>query len=252
MTGPPVSADTDRAESGLVLAYSQLIASLTRRYGPSSQAVMLTSFDYLLALCDFAGGRSSAVGKVRHQIDSLIRELSDWYSLSEPVGNAPPVQVLDKELPLLQFDRVEYERRYGIVGLALQREVRVVDDHVLSTLLPARPYNYVIDECGQLIVHMRPLNFRDLVFSRRAAGQTEVTHPMLVHDTLSVMAAGEIAFVGYHGRVSTIVANTKSGHYWPPPPSAAALRRVCDLLFHLRDEDTIVFVVNDARRPTAS
>ena len=240
---PVVVAREDRLCCRNVCApYDEVIERTAARYGASSQAVALVKLRYLVALLESIDRTQCACERVT--LGGVVADLAKWYESTVPPLVPAPVRILDSERPLLEYDDAAYER-YRQTGSEIQQDIQVVGVSILEEVEAASWYNYAIDERDRLVIHRRALSLKELALARRMTGSSMVTHPMLVHDTLRVQSAGEILFVGTR-EVRAVVANTKSGHFCPPPQSALVLRRCCEHLFRLEPERIVVFAVGFA------
>ena len=86
-------------------------------------------------------------------------------------------------------------------------------------------YMYVLDDEMSLRACTRPLTLGNLIWQTNpgCGNGAVVVHPMLVPQRLAAYSAGELVLAG-SDPVRAVLANTKSGHFRPPPASADLVR----------------------------
>lgn len=228
-------------ENKLVSLFSSLAERIETRYGPQSLAAAIVRTELLIALVQRLGAIPTE-GQPHYQtVANLVGWLRKWY-WSALSGALAFRAVRHTAEGLLEFDGPFYRDHFSAHGATIQSDLRVAGEDILSQLEPGRWYNYVLDESGDVIVHRRALPLRELVLTQPYSPE-RVVHPMLVHTTLRARTAGEITFVGRRFRVRGVIANTKSGHFLPPPATAKVLHALCVSRFGLRPSDVVVFAV---------
>lgn len=236
-TRDSIHEDTDV----LIRRFRAVVERLERRYGHRSVAVAVARTEFLLSL-------GQAIGRLPADADhpgfesgcELAAWLRGWFWSAPSPPDQGFCQLLETSPALMQYDSTFYDAHFAEHGATIQSELCVVNQDAFTRLQPGRWYNYAVDEHWNLIVHTQPLALSDLALPH-AYEPDRVVHPMLVHSTLRARAAGEIAFIGQRGRVSAVIANTKSGHFRPPPQSATVLRELCARRFGLRPLDILTF-----------
>lgn len=246
---PRSSAESTVRESGAVLRrYETLATDMARRHGPRSQAVVFVRYEELLAVrALLLLDRDDRLLTTRAADLSLL--LQRLYRDSTPLdatAHTPWRRVLRSSPPLIEFDRERFRRQYARASPAVLARTVTVGDPVtpLSRLRSRACYMYVVTDKHELRVWAREFPLQDLIFGRNRAtvDGTPVAHPMLVPENLRVEAAGEIVFIG-RSRIEMVVANTKSGHYRPPPESGDVLRSVCVRNLGVAAADVDVFTL---------
>ncbi|MCX4518788.1 hypothetical protein OG402_14380 [Streptomyces anulatus] len=227
--------------------YSLLEKEMGSRYGATSQAVVFVHYEELIAMRSLmAPRRDDALLAAR--VELLQGKLQRLYAMSAPGAEEPTPwrRLVRKSPPLIEYSRRHFESRYrGVSGQVLSETVRVDDGRTAyERLRPRCSYMFVVDDRDGLLVWSRPFELQDLVLGRNKAtvGQVPVAHPMMVPERLRVSAAGEIVLIG-EARVEMVVANIKSGHFRPPPESAAVVRDICRRRFDIADSDIDVFTL---------
>jgi len=246
-----------RLDCGSVLRrYRDLARQLSSRYGPGSQAVVFARYEELLAV------RSMLVSRrgdplLENRLDELRTLVQDLYAASAPPNDAetPWRTLVPGSPPLIEYSRAHFDSRYRPVsGQVIANTVTVTDPHrVFYQLRPRTCYMFAVTDERELRIWNRAFDLEDLAFGRNRAtvGGVPVAHPMLVPERLRVFAAGEIILLGME-RVEMVVANTKSGHFRPPPEAARVVRDVCRSVLHLDDRDIDVFTLFTAAAPAAA
>jgi hypothetical protein len=241
---------TDQA-GVLIERFAELGRSVRDTYGSQSQARVFVLYEELISLRTVLTAERGHP-RVAERVRVLREQIGLAYLASR--GGAPPPrrEILSVDPPLLRFDRDIFERRYRAgCGPVLAQTVELRDPvRPLSALRPGASYMFVIDDLDRLLVWTRPFALADLIFGRNRAtvDGVPVAHPMLVPDRLLARAAGEIVLIGA-GRVSMVVANTKSGHFQPPLESVAVVRDTCRRVFGLTDDDVDIFHLFPAAGP---
>ncbi|WP_433393149.1 hypothetical protein [Micromonospora sp. KLBMP9576] len=214
------------------------------KYGPSSQAVVFLKYEELIRLwhVHLAAGSTPPP---RDQLDRAAEDIRNAYARQLTVRHDHPTRVVRRDPLVIEFDRAVFEDRYAVAAhRAVEQTWRVRSAEVPADFATGAPHMFVIDDRGQLLIWRRQFTFRELIFGR-AKSQVEgvpVAHPMLVPDRLRVRTAGEIVLIG-GPRVHAVVANTKSGHFRPPPSTAAVVRATCAELFAVPTDRIDVFTV---------
>ncbi|MFE6771431.1 hypothetical protein ACFYUH_06550 [Streptomyces fimicarius] len=214
------------------------------KYGPSSQAVVFLRYEELIRLWHAHLGAGPVPG-LRDRLARTAEDIRTAYARELTVRHDHPTRVVGADPLVIEFDRAVFQERYAVAARTASRETW----HVRSAELPAdfatgAPHMFVIDDEGRLLVWRRRFSFRELIFGR-AKSQVDgvpVAHPMLVPDRLRVRTAGEIVLIGAP-RVHAVVANTKSGHFRPPPSTGAVVREACTELFGVPARRVHVFTV---------
>jgi hypothetical protein len=227
----------------LLLRFAEVCEQVEDSYGPHSQARVLVLYEELISLRTVLAV-DPGDDRVATRVGELRELISEAYLASGGAGPPPRRAVLEVDPPLLEFDRALFERRYrAVCGDVLAQTVELRDPVApLRHLSPGSSYMFVIDAEERLLVWTRPFDLADLIFGRNRAtvAGVPVAHPMLVPDRLLARAAGELVLIG-QDRVSMVVANTKSGHFQPPPQSVAVVRDTCRRVFGLTEADVDVF-----------
>ena len=233
----------------LTSRYDTLERVIALRYGADTQAMVFVLYEELLALRTallthpYSVVLTARIATLREQIQHLYDE--------SPFPELPGVAVetVRTEPLILEYSRHVFDLKYASAARAIRSQVVVVADPDIEPLWSGSPYMFVIDDSRTLRVWNRPFQFSDLVFGRNRAtvDGIPVAHPMLVPDRLRIMAAGEIIFVG-HRKPRSVIVNTKSGHFRPPPVTADVIREVCREVLGLPDHHIDVFTL----APTAT
>lgn len=229
--------------------YDDVVAAAVRRYGPDGQGVGLVLYEELVFLRQLLAGGDNPV--IAARVAAVREALPRFYRTDPNNTTIHPTTVVSRDPLIIEFDRTAFERyRYAEVADAVCAETVVLASRGMDGLEPRRLYLYVIDGDGAIRLWRRPFRYADLVFGRNRAriNGIPVAHPMLVPDTLRAMAAGEVLFVGRGGdsgggEVAAVVANTKSGHFQPPPSTADLVHRAFAHALGLRHRDIDVIVV---------
>lgn len=210
----------------LVYRLEDLLSSVAREFGPGTQAQLLVTYEYLLTLLDLAAKDPSHTAELEGLIYHLAREIQRAHSSAQP--NPPPAEWCFHEgaEPRLRFSSTVFARHYVHRAKRIESELLVVDPTSVRTLVELTPYIYVVGLDGRVVVWDRPLSLDQIVLARDPVVDADrVTHPMLVPRHLTVLCAGELIIIrSRSGEVRTILANTRSGHFRPPPCSAQHLR----------------------------
>ncbi|GAB3067605.1 hypothetical protein [Micromonospora schwarzwaldensis] len=214
------------------------------KYGPFSQAVVFLKYEELVRLRHAEltmDPRPTLAGRIA-EVGEALREA---YSRELAVRHDHPTRVINEDPLVIQFDRKVFDERYaGAARTAVEQIWKVGAAELPEGIVSGAPHMFVIDDEDRLLIWRRRFTFRELIFGRAKSKVVgvPVAHPMLVPDRLRVRAAGEIVLIGAP-RVFAIVANTKSGHFRPPPSTGAVVRRVCERLFDVPAERIDVFTV---------
>ena len=228
----------------IVAAFAYVVDTVAGRYGPRSQAALIAKYEFLLTLLDLRH-RSDFNPGLSDLVEGLVADLQHHYRTSAiNLGGSSYCRVISDSPPLIEYDRDYYELRYSRTGEKVRNALIEVMRSTATHLQRLKPYVYVIDEAERLIVYRVPLRLDDVVLGRNPAVAYEemVFHPMLVHQALKVRVAGEITFIGSPDIVAAI-ANTKSGHFKPPPSTGEVLQRVLQRDLGLAPDDVVVFTV---------
>ena len=224
--------------------YDRLNRLMEQRYGATSQAMALALYEELIfvrqLLLEHQGDAylQARVAALRTQIQALYD--TDTF----PPSRRFPLRYVSADPIVIEYPRDIFEERYGAVADQVRADTRILTGPDLQGLATGVPYMFVVDDRRQLRVWDRRFRFQDLLFGRNRAtvNGVPVAHPTLVPEQLRVMAAGEIVFIG-EPRPSAVVANTKSGHFWPPPSSASVIRTLLRDIFGLGPRDIDLFVL---------
>ncbi|MFF1791173.1 hypothetical protein ACFVX9_32535 [Kitasatospora sp. NPDC058243] len=214
------------------------------RYGPSSQAVVFLKYEELIRLWHVHLSVGPAPG-MRERLARAAAEIRAAYARELTVRHEHPTRVVGEDPLVIEFDRAVFQDRYaGVARTAVEQTWHVRDAEVPSDFATGAPHMFVIDDLGRLLIWRRRFNFRELIFGRAKSHihGVPVAHPMLVPDRLRVRTAGEIVLIG-SPHVHAIVANTKSGHFRPPPSTETVVRDVCTNLFSVPGDRIDVFTV---------
>lgn len=240
--------------AAIIERYDGLVTRLAERYGPYSQAVVFVRYEQLLAARTMLLSHDPDSPLCQH-VAALVNDIQKLYRMSAPDPEPTPWRrVIRDDPPLIEYDRKHFDSRYRDAARAVAEEIEVVTGGcAFGRLRPRQSYMYVITDAGELRIWSRPFPLRELVFgrSRSTVDDIPVAHPMLVPERLRVSAAGEIVLIGTD-RVRMVVANTKSGHFRPPPASTAVVREHCTRLFDLDPSDVDVFALFTAADTTPS
>jgi hypothetical protein len=230
------------------LAEADRLREVTRQaavtYGPSSQAVVFLNYEELIRLWhhEMLTGAHTLLRRRRARLVSAIqaaykRQLTD--------REAHPTRIVRFDPLVVEFDPRTFQDRYASAApKAVQHTWRVQPGPVPEGFALGAPHMFVIDDTGELLIWRRQFSFRELIFGRAKSeiAGVPVAHPMLVPERLRVRAAGEIVLIG-DSTVYAIVANTKSGHFRPPPSTGEVVREACEELFRLPRERVDVFTI---------
>lgn len=228
----------------LTAEYDTLARLTAERYGPRSQALVFVLTEELIRLRTVLA-RDPGAMVIAARVDRLREAIQDLYRVSEfPALTSPSSRVVSESPLVIEFDRDRFEERYAAAVPVVSPRLVEVSGPLLGPLRAGVPYMFVIDDRGTLVVWNRAFRLRDLVFGRATAmaAGVRVAHPLLVPQRLMAQAAGEIVFVG-EPRVCAVVANTKSGHFRPPPATRDTIRRVCSTVLELDRRDVDVFTL---------
>lgn len=224
--------------------YNDLVGMVAFRYGAQAQGLVFVLYDQLIALRHILATDQSAY-VVRAWSQDIADRLAQRY-LEQPVEPAPghPTAMVGRDPVVIEYSRELFERKYRQVVPIVQAECVELTGPSLGTLVPGKPYMYVIDDQERFLVWTRRFSFEELVFgrSRATVNGVPVAHPMLVPDRLRAVAAGEIVLIGASD-VRAVIVNNKSGHFRFPPSCETVLRRRCREVFGLTDHDIDIFVV---------
>lgn len=219
-------------------------AHAVRKYGPLSQAVVFLKYEELIRLWH----AHLTIGPTHDLCERLARTAEDIriaYARQLTVRHDHPTRLVQSDPLIIEFDRGVFQDRYGVAAATAVKQTW----HVRSAEIPAdfvtgAPHMFVIDDEGRLLIWRRRFNLRELIFGRAKShvDGVPVAHPMLVPDRLRVRAAGEIVLIGAP-QVHAVVANTKSGHFRPPPSTGVVVREVCAELFDVPTHRVDVFTL---------
>lgn len=211
----------------LVRHLEDLLTSVTREFGRGTQAQLLITYEYLLTLLDVAAKDHSHATELKGLVYHLAREVQRAHSAAQPP--APPAGWCFREgvEPRLRFSSALFAHHYADRAREIERELIVLDPTTAPALRELVPYIYVVDVEGRVVVWDQPLRLDQIVLARDPVLDPDrVTHPMLVPRHLTVLCAGELIIIrSEQGLLRTVLANTRSGHFRPPPCSAQHLRR---------------------------
>ncbi|WP_433493635.1 hypothetical protein ACQP26_19690 [Micromonospora sp. CA-248089] len=226
------------------LRYDSLIQMVEFRYGARAQASILVLYDHLIALRSILAIDPDA-HVVRSRISNISNSISERYRKHgfEPVYDHPTA-IVGRDPVVIEFQRDIFEAKYRSVVDIVQAETVELVKPDISFLKPGRPYMFVIDEDGRLLVWTRDFAFEELVFGRNRAtvNGVPVGHPMLVPQRLRAIAAGEIVFIGSQTPQAAIV-NNKSGHFRFPPSCRQVILDKCEEVLALSAEQVDIFIV---------
>ncbi|WP_019061287.1 hypothetical protein [Streptomyces prunicolor] len=214
------------------------------KYGPSSQAVVFLKYEELVRLwhAHMCGG---PVPGLRDRLARTADDIRAAYARQLTVRHDHPTRVVHRDPLVIEFDREVFQERYAMAAeTAIKQTWHVRSPEVPAEFVTGAPHMFVIDDRGRLLIWRRRFSLRELIFGR-AKSQVDgvpVAHPMLVPDRLRVRTAGEIVLIGAP-QVHAVVANTKSGHFRPPPSTGAVVREVCAEMFGVPTHRVDVFTV---------
>jgi hypothetical protein len=227
----------------LTAAYDDLVAAAVRRYGSGGQGVGLVLYEELVSLRELLAAGADPV--IAARVAALREELPRYYRTDPDNVAAHPIRVVGTDPLVIEFDRDAFHRyRYADVADAVLAQTVMLTSRTMDGFEPRRMYLYVIDDDGAIRLWRRPFRYVDLVFGRnrpRIEG-VPIAHPMLVPQNLRAMSAGEVVFIG-DGEIAAVVANTKSGHFQPPPSTAPLVHRAFTDALGLRARDVDVITV---------
>ncbi|WP_025620261.1 hypothetical protein [Salinispora cortesiana] len=214
------------------------------KYGPSSQAVVFLKYEELIRLWH-AHAHARPTPPLCDRLARAAEDIRAAYARELTVRHDHPTRVVNRDPLVIEFDRTVFEDRYAVAArTAVEQTWRVRSAEVPDSFARGAPHMFVIDDRGELLIWRRKFSFRELIFGR-AKSQVEgvpVAHPILVPDRLRVRTAGEIVLIG-GSQVHAVVANTKSGHFRPPPSTGAVVRETCAQLFAITTDRIDVFTV---------
>jgi hypothetical protein len=225
--------------------YEDLADMLAFRYGAKAQGIVLVLYDELIALRR-AQIEYPDAPVLRAWIGEISGRLRQRYldEFPDPVQDHPTA-VVGTDPAVIEYSRTVFESKYHAVADIVARETMILTGPVLpSPIQDGRPYMYVIDDAGRLVIWARSFTFEELVFGRNKAtvGGVPVGHPMLVPQRLRASAAGEIVFIG-NPRIKSVIINNKSGHFRFPPSCRAVIQECCRRVFSLPEEAIDIFIV---------
>jgi hypothetical protein len=224
--------------------FDELLAAAVSRYGPQGQGVGLILYEQLVFLRQqLLLAPDSPV--LQSRVASMRDRLNDFYCDTASPSPEHPTRVVRGDPVVIEFSREAFGA-YGycrVTDLVLSDTVALDASH-LPLLEVGRTYLYVIDEQEQIKLWLRPFDLVELAFGGRRAtiNGVPVAHPMMVASTLRAMTAGEVIFVGAP-EIKAVIANTKSGHFRPPPHTAGLVRSrfAAACAISRRDVDVTVF-----------
>lgn len=229
----------------LLRRLEELLTSVTQEHGRATLADFLIRYEYLLTLLDIAAKDTMNAATLEGLIYHLTHEIQRAYGAMQADTQLPPWCFHEGVEPRLRFDATIFAERYAARAARLKSELINLDDSTVSELEELAPYVYILDLKGSVIVWPHPLTADQFVLARDPLADADpVTHPMLAPDALTVLCAGELILIKDHdGAPRTVVANTRSGHFRPPPQSARSLRKA--LTEHLAipsPQSVIIFI----------
>lgn len=228
----------------LIDKYEELQSNAIKKYGEFGIGTLIVRLEYLIYLIqnDFP---------VNHNVrEELVANILKHYNY-ERVPNSTLQKYITKiekgDKTLYSFEKNYFMQRYGAaLPGAGKNTIQINDSSDVSSLINKGWYLYVIDQNENLLIYNDPLNTVDLVLNRNDIKYNEVpiVHPILVYDRdLTVMAAGEIFFIGVNGELKGIIANTKSGHFRPSPNSSDVIEKVLSEIFPFNRNSIILVPV---------
>ncbi|MEU6918654.1 hypothetical protein [Streptomyces olindensis] len=233
----------------LLQRFDELEIRYTERYGPLSQARTFLLVEELVTIRHgILESAAEATGILTGRRDELVLRIQELYDASPfPAGPPPPVRRLPGSSALIEFDRAYFAERYAAASRSVRQETVRLQDWRPSPQTRPSAYMYVVDDRGDFLVWTRPFRMSDLVLGRNRAtvDGVPVAHPMLVPERLRVQAAGEVTPV-LSDKLQGLVTNLKSGHFRPPPATAAAVRRAFSRSLGLDEHECDVLTVPEA------
>ncbi|MEU4118476.1 hypothetical protein AB0F71_28775 [Kitasatospora sp. NPDC028055] len=227
--------------------YRDLAAAMGDRYGAGSQAVVFVRYEELLTVRSMLLSRRGDP-VLESRLDELRTLVQELYTASAPSNSVetPWRTLVSESPPVVEYSRAHFDSRYRAVSGRVMADTVTVTGarQAFERLAPRTCFMFAVTDEGELRVWNRAFELHDLAFGRNRAtvDGVPVAHPMLVPERLRVRAAGEVLLLG-RDRVEMVVANTKSGHFRPPPQSAAVMREVCRSVLGLADRDIDVFTL---------
>lgn len=234
----------------LVSRLEDLLTSVTQEHGRATQAEFLVRYEYLLTLLDIAAKDPTQTAELEGLTYHFAREVQRAYGAMQPDPRHPAWCSQEGTEPVLRFDATVFAELYAERARELKCELVRLDERTALDLRELVPYVYVLDLLRSVILWPRPLDVGQVALARDPLVDADpVTHPMLVPADLAVLCAGELILIKDSNGVSrTVVANTRSGHFRPPPRSARYLRDA--LTTHLSlpsPESVVIFTAFDDR-----
>lgn len=231
----------------LVRQLEDMLTSVTREFGRGTQAQLFVTYEYLLTLLDLAAKDPGNATELEALIYHLAREIQRAHSSAQPAP--PPAEWCFREgtEPRLRFNSALFAKHYAHRAQQIESELVVLDPATATTLAELVPYVYVVDVEGRIVVWEAPLSLDQIVLARDPVVDRErVTHPMLVPRHLTALCAGELIVIRSHrGQIRIVLANTRSGHFRPPPCSAQHLRRALFHRLQLPADSVLIFKAFD-------
>lgn len=224
--------------------FDDLIRTVSFRYGEQAQGLVLVLYEELIALRHILAEEPDCF-PVRAWIRRIAALLEQRYAdLPVVPDHDHPTAIVRTDPVVVEFSREVFEARYRKVMPLVEPEIFEITGPTVEGIEAGKPYMYVVDDEGRLLVWKRPFSFDELVFGRNRAtvGGVAVGHPMLVPDRLRASAAGEIVFIG-GPTVRAVIINNKSGHFRFPPSCRSVILDTCRNVLALPDSAIDVFIV---------
>lgn len=236
----------------LLRRLEEVVAVVAQEHGRATLAEFMVKYEYLLTLLDIAAKDADNALSLDGLVYHLAHEIQRAYGAMESDAQLPPWCYHEGAEPRLRFDATIFAERYAARARSLKPDPIRLDDSTASELKELTPYIYVLDLTGSIIVWPQPLTSGQFALARdQLVDPDPVTHPMLAPDGLTVLCAGELALVkDIDNVVQTVVANTKSGHFRPPPQSVRYLRKAFMKRLALSSQSIIIFTAFSGDRPS--
>jgi hypothetical protein len=225
------SLDLSSAHWEIIERYAAVLDLVEARYGPEANSVTVVTFEFLAALHELVVSDDERHRGLRWVINRVARRMVDRYRRMMPLDSVLPREIVGVLPQKYVFDRTYFNERYAPIIGPVAGDVMELKADALRLIEAGRVYLYILDSDRRLVVYRCPMQIRDLLHQVNPhAGEVEVCHPMLVPETLTVLAAGEIVLFG-DAEVRAVIANLKSGHFRPTRDCLPVLRSALELVF---------------------
>jgi hypothetical protein len=216
----------------LINRYTAVIDLVEVRYGPEANSVTVVTFEFLAALHELVVGADGGLYPgLSAVIDGVAERTIARYRRLVRMDALLPREIVDVGPERYRFDRGYFDGRYAATARAVASDVVVLDADALRTVTAGRVYLYVLDCAGRFVIYRHPMLLLDMFHQVNPRfGEIEVCHPMLVPESLTALAAGELVLFG-DAAVGAAIASLKSGHFRPTRQSLPVLRAALERTF---------------------